>query len=178
MVTTPSEPDETGPSTAVERPEPAAHTAEMPVVPDEPVLTVSPRPVIVGFWLLVVSAVIKLFFGVLYLANWNSMLDQAMRNPPPNTSPDALRSYVHALLTVNVTLDLGLGVLFVLFALLVRQGRNWARITLTVVAVLLAMFNLVSGADLFTVVDLLLDLVGVGMLYVRTAKPWFGRGTA
>ncbi len=60
-----------------------------------------------------------------------------------------------------------------LFAFLMRRGRNWARLTITAIVALFAVLGVLNGSDLFTLVSVLIELVAVGLLYLRSSKAYF-----
>lgn len=84
----------------------------------------------------------------------------------------------------TVLASLGMGLLWVLFAVKLRQGRSWARVTLLVFAVLAVVFtpiNLLNGVAIpQTVVPALIGMaVGVlliVLLVTESTKSWVRQG--
>lgn len=133
-----------------------------------------PTQVVASFWILLVSAALRLVIVVITLASWNSVVNTLLQQPrPANTTLDQARSTIHQYLIVNLALDVVFALVYVLFAFMVRSGRNWARLTITVIVALFAIFGLLNGADLYTLISVLIELVAVGLLYMRPAKEFF-----
>ncbi|HEY3751253.1 MAG TPA: hypothetical protein VGL80_18840 [Pseudonocardiaceae bacterium] len=138
--------------------------------------TKPPGPVLISFWILIASAALRAVIAVITLADWQGFVNAQLRNPlPANTTVVQAREAIHTFLTVNVTLDLLFAVLYVFCAYKIKVGRNWARIALTVVVVLFALFNILGGTDIVTVISILVELVAVALLYTPTAKPFFAK---
>jgi hypothetical protein len=131
---------------------------------DEP--TAAPGPVRAAFWILVASAALSVLAAVTTLASFDTILAGAVRQ-------GASRDTLHAYLVVNIALDLAFAAVYVLLGLRVRAGANWARITVTVIVVVFALFDILTGTNLITVVAILAELVAVGLLYLRTSSPYF-----
>jgi hypothetical protein len=130
-------------------------------------------PVRVSFWILLFSALLRFFFAVVTIATWNSLVDQALRDLPANVTAAQMRTEMHTLLTANLVLDIVFGLLYVLFAYMVRAGRNWARLTVTAIVVVFGLFDILNGTDVFTLISVLLELVAVGLLYAPTSRAFF-----
>lgn len=142
-------------------------------VESEPTTPNPPGTVRAAFWTLIASAVIRVLFAILTIASWNAFVNEAVAHPLAHTSADQMRSYAHTVLTENIIVDLVFGGLWVLAAYLVRGGRNWARLTLTVIVVLFGIFDILNGTDLYTLISVLIELVAVGMLYLPASREYF-----
>lgn len=139
----------------------------------EPTAANPPGPVRAAFWTLIASAAIRVLFAVLTVASWSAFVSEAVAHPSANTSADQMRTYAHTVLIENIVLDLVFAGLWVLFAYKVRAGRNWARLTLTVIVVLFGIFDILNGTDLYTLVSVLVELVAVGLLYLPASREFF-----
>jgi len=137
-------------------------------------LPAPPVAVVVSFWILIASAALRLLVVAVTLATWNSVVNQLLQQPRPNgTTLDQARSAIHGYLIANITLDVVFAILYVVFAYLMRHGRNWARVTITAVVAVFAILGVLNGTDLLTLVSVLVELVAVGLLYLRPAKEYF-----
>jgi hypothetical protein len=133
-----------------------------------------PTPVVASFWLLLVSAALWLLIAVTSAVTWNSEVNTLLRQPrPANTTQSQALSTIHEYLIVNLALDVVVALLYALFAFMVRAGRNWARLTITVIVGLFAIFGILNGANLYSLIIVLLGLVAVGLLYPKRAKEFF-----
>jgi len=130
--------------------------------------------VVASFWMLIVSAGLRFLVAVVTVVTWNSEVNTLLRQPrPAHTTLDQARSTIHQYLIVIIALDMVFALLYVLFAYLVRSGRNWARLTITAVVAVFAIFTLLNGGSLYTLISVLIELVAVGLLYLRPAKEFF-----
>lgn len=69
--------------------------------------------------------------------------------------------------------------LILVFAFLMRAGKNWARITVTVVGGLYIILGVLNGVSLlFLLIELLVMLGAVFLMYRPETKPFFTRGRA
>jgi hypothetical protein len=135
-----------------------------------------PTPVVASFWILVVSAALRVIIAAITLASWNSIIDQQLRNPlPAHTTAAQARAALHTYLTYNVVLDLVFGALYVLFAYMIRAGRNWARVTMTAIVVVFGLFDIFGGTSVITLVSVLIELVAVALLYTQTSRGYFAK---
>ncbi|HYS39066.1 MAG TPA: hypothetical protein VEO01_25905 [Pseudonocardiaceae bacterium] len=133
-----------------------------------------PTPVVASFWMLITSAALWSFIVVTTLVSWNSEVDILLQQPrPSNVTRNQALSTIHEYLIVNLALDVVFALLYVLFAFMVRAGRNWARLSITAVVALFAIFGILSGATLYSLIIVLIGLVAVGLLYLRRSKEFF-----
>jgi hypothetical protein len=126
-----------------------------------------------SFWILIASAALRVFAAVLTWASWNSIIDTAMKSVPKGMSAAQWRSEIHTLLIANIVLDLVFAGLYVLFAYKIREGRNWARITITGIVVVFGLYDILTGATAFTLVSVIIELVAVSLLYLASSKEFF-----
>jgi hypothetical protein len=133
-----------------------------------------PTPVVASFWILLASAALWFLIAVSSVVTWNSEVNTLLRQPrPANTTLNQALSTIHEYLIVNLALDVVVAVLYVLFAFMVRSGRNWARLTITAIVGLFAILGILNGANLYSLIIVLIGLVAVGLLYLRRSKEFF-----
>jgi len=125
----------------------------------------------------VVSAVVTVTSG--------NAIKSSIRAGDPALRPDQVESQYARTVGIATGLGVVVAVLFVLVALQVREGRNWARIVTWVVAglgVLGGLLALFSSGTLvekaITVVALLLDVQIIVLLATRSANEYFLAGKA
>lgn len=135
--------------------------------PDGP--AAAPGPVRAAFWILVASAALSVLAAVTTLASFDSILSTAVRE-------GAARQTLQAYLAVNIALDFVFAAGYVLLGLRVRAGVNWARVTVTAIVAVFAVFDILTGTNLITVVAILVELIAVGLLYLPKATPYFTPG--
>jgi hypothetical protein len=130
--------------------------------------------VVASFWMLLVSAALWLLIAVSSVLTWNSTVNTLLQQPrPANTTQSQALGTIHEYLIVNLALDVVVALLYALFAFMVRAGRNWARLTITGIVGLFAIFGILNGANLYSLIVVLLGLVAVGLLYLKQAKEFF-----
>lgn len=135
-----------------------------------------PTQVIVSFWILIASAALRVVIAAITLASWQSIIDTQLHNPlPPNTTAAQAQAAFQNYLTYNVVLDLVFGGLYVLFAYRIRAGRNWARLTMTAIVVIFGLFDILGGTDGITLISVIIELVAVGLLFMRPSKEYFAK---
>jgi len=103
-----------------------------------------PTTVRVGIGALVASLVLSLISAIVTFADFDSLVDEALRqSTDPAVTEDLARTGV--LIGVVITLIiLGLMALFIWFA---HKGRNWARIVIFVLGGISVLFALIGAAS-------------------------------
>ena len=139
-----------------------------------------PREVMIGYWLILGAGILALINNVLtFLTSVDVMVEQVNAAVPPGTEfdPETIRSLYVVLGLVMSAIGF---LLYVLVAVFVRRGKNWARILGTVFAALSVLGMLLTLPSYFTsVLGMLSGLstiagaVGIVMLYLRPAQPFF-----
>ncbi|HEX4700915.1 MAG TPA: hypothetical protein VH352_02200 [Pseudonocardiaceae bacterium] len=132
-----------------------------------------PTPVVVSFWILIVSAALRFFFAVVTAVNWTALINDVLQHLPAHTSPAQVRSDMHNILIAEIVLDVVFGALYVVLAFMIRAGRNWARLSVTAVVVVFGVFDILNGPDVVTLISVLIELVAVGLLYLQRSKDFF-----
>ncbi|ROP39731.1 hypothetical protein [Saccharothrix texasensis] len=144
----------------------AGHGAQRPAVAE-------PKEVRVSFFLWLAGAILLVVSSVLVLTQREAALEEARKAPPtPGITVEQLESTVTAILVVVVIIGIVLAALMVLFALKARAGRNWARITLTVLGAAVFIYHLI-GFSLVGLVIVLVVAAAVVTLYLPASKAYF-----
>lgn len=124
----------------------------------------------VAFWLWIFGALGSLVYAVL-VGDLSSSLSGA--NVSAANRADYER-YVHVLVATTIVEQLVLAGLYVLFAYKVRAGRNWARMTMTVLVLIGVAFDAYTQS-LLTIGGgvLLISAVAVVLVYFPAANAYF-----
>lgn len=104
----------------------------------------APREIMASFWCFVGAAVIVLIGGLLTTGNKQAILDKLRTTNTTNLTESQLESVASTAVVIAVVVTVIIAGLYVLFAFKLRAGRNWARIVLTIVAVI-DLLGLVTG---------------------------------
>lgn len=130
-----------------------------------------------GFWLLIASAVLSVIGLIFTIMQMNS---DDFRTDLQAQSPELSASDLDMAISITVTVAVIIAVISVvvsiLFAVLARKGYNWARIVVTVFAVL-SLFGLVgvdsSIGSILGVLSILLNIAAVVMFFTAPATAYF-----
>lgn len=133
----------------------------------------APGPVLASFWILVVSAALHIASSALTVATWHTLVQQGLGQRPKGISAIQWSQEIHDYLVTTLVLDIAFAVIYVALAYAIRSGRNWARVTLTVIIVLSGVFILLQGGNISTLVLLLVALVAVVLLYLPASRAFF-----
>lgn len=105
-------------------------------------------------------------------------VNQASQNPA--LSPDRAEAAVRAIVIGGAVFGLILAGIFLWLTIMVRKGRNWARITSTVFLSLGIIFGLIglfgggtTVTTLIAIVMLLLEIAVLVMLWLRPSNEYF-----
>ena len=150
--------------------------AEEPFSGAKPVV---PQTVQRGVWLILAAAVMHVIasiFGIINAASpaTKATIEEQLRgksNLPANAVDVAQTTAIVAGVVVAViTL-----VIYVLIAMLIRRGMNWARITGLVFAVLSlsSLLHLTFPAGIFSILQVLLGIAGIILCYMGASKVFF-----
>lgn len=132
-----------------------------------------PKEVRLSFFLWIAGAVLLVVSSLLVLTQREAALEEARRQPPtPGVTPEQLESAVTAVLVVLVIIGVVMAALMVLFAFKARAGRNWARITLTVLGAAVLLYHL-FGFSLVGLVIVLVVAAAVVTMYLPASKAYF-----
>lgn len=155
----------------------AAPAAPAPAAPSEP-----PQQVTIAFWLYIAAAVLSVISGIVTAisvsANRAAILQQITDSLAksqtngakldPNTLTDAAITF--GIVWAVVTLVFW-ALVFVLFAVFMRRGRNWARIVLTVLTVV-SLLNL-GGLYFIGAVQVIAAVVATILIWLKPASQYF-----
>jgi hypothetical protein len=132
-----------------------------------------PASVEVAFWIWIVSAVVSLVFAVLAPRAKDNILASLRQSRPPGIVPSQYDHTANVLITVLVVQLVVFALLYVFLAYKVRSGRNWARMTLTVLLIIGVVYGLFNGSLLSSGVGLLISAVAVVLVYLPSASAFF-----
>lgn len=132
-----------------------------------------PTEIQAAFWAYIVAALVGVI-GALMLFGARQQLLDAARTSSPTLTEDQLNSVVSITIGSIVVVGLIFAALYVLFAFKLRAGRNWARIVLTIVAVLALLSLLIGGAgsSVLRLVGDLAAIVGAVLSYMPNSNAY------
>lgn len=134
----------------------------------------APKQVNAAFWLYIACAVLSLVGMIIVLASMGSMTSRLQQ------SGQVSGSTASAAVGIGVTLNVIFGILFiaayVLFAVFMRRGANWARIVLLIVTAL-SIFGVLGGYGIGAL-QLILGVVATILIFIRPASEYFRSGRA
>jgi len=125
---------------------------------------------------MIARTVLGLIAALVTLADMDRILDEAARRTGVSFDRDTARAGV----VIGVVISIIIAVLFILLALQVRRGKNWARI----VAIVFASLSILSGLfsfgarygavlNLFNVLSLLLAIATLVLLVLKPSNEYF-----
>ncbi|NUT50175.1 MAG: hypothetical protein HOV94_23115 [Saccharothrix sp.] len=180
-MTTPQDPEN--------RPSQQPYQAQQPYVPAPPPLSESelsanyghqapalpePKEVRISFFLWLAGAILLVVSSLLVLTQRDAVLEEARKTAATTqgVTAEQVESLTNAILMISVIIGVVLAVLMVLFAVKARAGRNWARITLTVLGAMVCVYHLL-GFSLVGLVIVLVVAAAVVTLYLPASKAYF-----
>jgi hypothetical protein len=134
----------------------------------------APMEVIRASQLMFLRVAVGIISAIVAFASSDAIKD-SIRNNDPTLSEDQVNSAYNVGVGVAVVFGLIFAVLYVLLAIQVRKGKNWARIVTWVLAGLgvlsgvLSLFG--SGTGLEKAVDILLLLIDIAIIVLLSRKP-------
>ena len=136
--------------------------------------TVAPRQVTTAFYLFIAAAALSLIALIVSVATIGGTRD-AIRRQLATSGQRITESQLDSVLTVSVTLAVVFGVLFiaayVLFAVFMRRGANWARIVLLVLTVL-SLGQIASGFGMGAA-QVLVSVIASVLMFLAPANQYF-----
>lgn len=175
MTTTPPPPEPGDQRWPVPPPPPSAYQPPPPA-------SQQPRPkaVEVSFWLWITYLVLSAIGSLVELTQIDRIKAEAISGvlaQDPTLDRAMVERLATGALVAGLVIALVLVVVEFVCAYFMRQGRNWARIVLTVlggIGVLFALISLMRGAGLgSSIIQLALLSAAIATMYVPTANPWF-----
>ncbi|GAB2997828.1 hypothetical protein LWP59_19575 [Amycolatopsis acidiphila] len=132
-----------------------------------------PTTINVAFYCYVVSTVIGIVSALLLLGTKDQIADQLRRANTSGLTEDQIQSAAQVALIVAVVIALLFALVYLWLAFKLRAGRNWARITLTVLTVL-QVVSLAAGrgGTIVGYLSLLLAVVGLVFAYLGTSNQY------
>ncbi len=135
-----------------------------------------PKEVNIAFWLIIAAAVGTAISMILTLAAIGSpgameQFETMMNQQPEGASVDPNAVIENATTVLVIITLIGIGI-YLLIAFMVRKGKNWARITATVLAAL-SLLLLILGGTVLTWIIVLLGIAAVVLLYMPASTSYF-----
>lgn len=132
----------------------------------------APKQVNTAFWLYIASAALSLVLLIIALASVGTVTAQVQQSTGGKLSGAA----VGASITVSVIFGILYIAAYVLFAVFMRRGANWARIVLLVVTAL-SLVGIVSGYGIGAV-RAVLGVIATVLIFIKPASEYFRSGRA
>ena len=140
----------------------------------QPTKPKAPVPVKIAFWIWIVTAALMVISAVLTVLSKNDILNTVRKNPPKGLDASQLESYANEVVTIIAAISIIFAAFYAVMAWAMLKGKNWARITLTVVAVVGVVITLFSGiSSYFNLIGLLLALLGLILVYLPQSSEFF-----
>ncbi|WP_189060427.1 hypothetical protein [Longimycelium tulufanense] len=130
-----------------------------------------PMAVKVSFWIWIASAVIGVVMALVSVTNRDEFTEQ-LRRQNPDLAEEQLRSTVNAALALSIVLAVLVAAIYVFFAVKMRAGRNWARITLTVVTLAFLVLQFAATGGIGSL-GALVGLVAVVLMFLPSSNEYF-----
>ncbi|WP_189060428.1 hypothetical protein [Longimycelium tulufanense] len=154
-----------------QQPMPGSYPAPPPLSEPDTQTLEPPTEVKISFWLWIAGAVLSLLAPVLLFASRDELLTEARRTQGGELSQAELETIVNATIGFVAVFFLIFAGLFVLFAFKMKAGRNWARITLTVLTAIIMLFTL--GSSLTGLIPVLVSIVAIVLMFLPKANAYF-----
>ena len=139
----------------------------------EPDARRAPAPVLIAFWIWIASAVLSLVSAVLTPREKSEIVAALNTSKPQGLAPSQYVQYANTLITVSIVTLVLFAALYVFFAYKVRAGRNWARMTLTVLMVIGVAYDAYTGTLFSSGIGLLISAVAVILVYLPPSSAYF-----
>lgn len=131
-----------------------------------------PKRVNTAFWLYIASAALSLVLLIIALATVGTVTAQVQQSTGGKLSGAA----VGASITVSVIFGILYIAAYVVFAVFMRRGANWARIVLLIVTVL-SLFGILGGYGVGAV-RAVLGVIATILIFIKPASEYFRSGRA
>lgn len=139
-----------------------------------------PGTIVASFWCWLVSALLWVVGGVLILSARQSLVDSLRRSNSNGTVAHPLtEAQIQQAANISVTAVIIVAViiaaLYALFAAKLRAGRNWARVVLTIIAVLALIYLVTRGftsTSLISYVGAILSVVAAVLSYLPASNAY------
>ncbi|MDK1326780.1 hypothetical protein [Arthrobacter sp. zg-Y1143] len=139
----------------------------------------APREVVIGSWLILAAGVLSLINNIITSFNLPSLLtpEEQQTLTDSGMTPTSVNSFLVSFGIVVALIGFGF---YILIAVFVRRGKNWARILGTVFAafaligiITMAATYFTSPLGLLSLLSSLLGIAGIVMLYLTPSNPYF-----
>lgn len=133
-----------------------------------------PTEIMASFWCYIVGAAITVVGGLLVITQRQTILDATRAANTSNLPDSTIQGAVTFAIGLAIVLSIVIAGLYVLFAFKLRVGRNWARIVLTIVAVLALLSLLVggTGTSILRLIGDLAAIVGAVLSYLPNSNAY------
>lgn len=131
----------------------------------------APKRVNTAYWLIIAAGAVNLLAAVLMSLNPLASItpDQLTTLEDSGVDPSSLTDLFSSVVIVFAVISLAL---YVLIAVMIRRGKNWARITGTVFAAL-SIFSIASG--FLAAISVLLGITGIVLCYLKPSNEYFAK---
>jgi magnesium-transporting ATPase (P-type) len=119
-----------------------------------------PGSIVGSFWCYVAAAVISVIGALLLLGQKDTIANALRDNNTTSLTESQIQAAANTAVVISLVFTIIIAALFVFFAFKLKAGRNWARIVLTIVAVL-ALLSLLVGAGSSSILGIIGDLAAV-----------------
>jgi len=133
-----------------------------------------PQPVNIAFWLYIASAVLSVISGIVTAIIVSGQRDQfleSLRNSGVSDSGSAVDAVIGFAIAWAVITLIFWALVFVLFAVFMRRGANWARIVLTVLTVV-SLLNLLASFGIGAL-QVIASVVATVLIWLKPASAYF-----
>jgi len=127
----------------------------------------APKEVQLSFWLWIATAALMVVGALLILTQRDVVLAELRKADTSGLTEEQLQSFATISVVFYVLVGVVLAGLFAFFAIKMRAGRNWARITLLVLGIIVLLYQVIG----LTLIGLLTALVVLGGLITLNLKP-------
>jgi len=137
-----------------------------------------PIEVKVSFWVWLLSAGIDIVAGILVAVNKPKFVaDFVKANANFGLSPAELTQAANSAFIGMLIGIFGFCLLYILFVVKMRAGRNWARVVLAGLAIVSLFFQavVVGTTDLVAMIGVLISVVGLVFMFVPNANAYFAK---
>lgn len=131
---------------------------------------VAPKQVNTAFWLYIASAAVSLVLLIIAVATAGTVAAQVQQSTGGKLSGAA----VGASITISVIFGILYIAAYVVFAVFMRRGANWARIVLLVVTAL-SLFGILGGYGVGAV-RAVLGVIATILIFIKPASEYFRSG--
>lgn len=130
-----------------------------------------PNNVVIAFWAWVVSVVLSLVELALHMPRQQDMLAAAKQMDTSGLSEQQLEQVANIAVVASIVVSVVFALLYLLFAWKMRAGKNWARVTLTLLTLFQVVMALGTGAGGW--IALAICCLAVVAMYLPSSQAYF-----